>query len=202
MKVKVLRFHIYRLAVILSKMTSTLYSDVLGEDWLALAENIRCAHLTGKEMTGSFRITYGTGWMAKRLARLSNLPQEAGAADTRLKILPEDTGERWERHFDGQAFTTRQWKGRDGFLVERFGEWELHFKLRVQDGNLFYDQSRARLCLGAWHIPMPSACAPRVTAKEMPDGAARVLVSVMVTLPFVGRLISYEGYLNVKGSIA
>jgi hypothetical protein len=189
------------IATFLTKMTSKLYSEVLGRDWPALAENIRCAHATGTEMNGVFRITYGMGWAAKQLARRSNLPQTAEAADTRLKIVAEDAGERWERQFDGKAFMTRQWKGKDGVLVERFGEWELRFKLRVQEGNLFYDQAGARLCLGALHIPMPLVCAPRVVAKETQDGAARVRVSVRVTLPVVGLLIAYEGYLNVKENL-
>jgi Domain of unknown function (DUF4166) len=182
-------------------MSSKLYSEVLGKDWLALSEKIRCAHSAGAERNGVFRITYGTGWMAKKLAHLSGLPQAADAADTCLKIFLEGAGERWERQFDGKAFTTRQWKGKDGFIVERFGEWELHFKLRVKEGNLFYDQSRARLCLGTLYIPMPLACSPRVSAKEMQDDAARILVSVIVTLPLIGLLISYEGYLDVKENV-
>ena len=192
----------YRLGSILNEMSSILYSEVLGKDWLALSENVRCAHSVGGQMNGVFRITYGTGWAAKKLARWSDLPPAADAANTRLKIFSEDAGERWERQFNGEAFTTRQWRGKDGFLVERFGEWELHFKLRVKEGNLFYDQSCAKLCVGAFHFPMPRACAPHVFAKEIQDGAARVLVTVMVTLPLVGLLISYEGYLNVKGDVA
>ena len=180
-------------------MSSELYREVLGKDWLALTENIRLAHSVGREMNGTFRIAYGTGWLAKQLARRSPLPCAAAAADTRLTIFADDDGERWERRFDGAAFTTRQWQGRHGQLVERFGEWELHFKLRVEAGNLFYQPSGARLCLGAWHIPMPLACAPNVFAKEMSDGVARVLVSVRVTLPLVGLLITYEGHLNVTG---
>jgi len=181
-------------------MHSLLYSAVLGKDWLALSENVRCAHAAGGELRGVFRITYGAGWAARKLARWSDLPPAAEAAETRLQISSEDAGERWERSFNGAAFTTRQWRGKDGLLVERFGEWEFHFKLRVQEGNLFYDQSGARLCLGACHFPMPRACAPLIFAQEVPDGAARVLVTVTVTLPLVGRLISYEGYLNVKGN--
>jgi hypothetical protein len=181
---------------------SILYSEVLGKDWLALSESARCAHSVGGEINGVFRIMYGTGWAAKILARWSDLPQPADAADTRLKIHSEDAGERWERQFNGEAFATRQWRGKDGVLVERFREWELHFKLRVKDGNLFYDQSSAKLCVGALHFPMPRACAPHVFAREIQDGAARVLVTVMVTVPLVGLLISYEGYLNVKGNAA
>ena len=179
-------------------MSSKLYSEVLGKDWPELSECVRCAHSVGEEMNGVFRITHGAGWAAKTLARWSDLPQAADTADIRLKIFSEDAGERWERQFNGKAFATKQWRGKDGFLVERFGLWELHFKLRVKEGNLFYDQSFAKLCVGAFHFPMPRACAPCVFAKEIQDGAARVLVTVMVTLPLIGPLISYEGYLNVK----
>jgi hypothetical protein len=183
-------------------MKSVLYSELLGKDWLALSESVRCAHSVGREVNGVFRIMYGTGWAAKILARWSDLPQPADAADARLKILSEDAGERWERRFNCQAFATKQWRGKDGVLVERFREWELYFKLRVEEGNLFYDQSGAKLCVGALQIPMPHACAPHVFAKEIQDGAARVLVAVKVTLPLVGLLIVYEGYLNVKGNAA
>jgi hypothetical protein len=181
-------------------MNSKLYSQLLGKDWLAVAENIRRAHSVGGELNGVFRIAYGTGLAAKQLVRWADLPRAAAAADTRLKIFSEAAGERWERRFDGKVFMTRQWKGKDGFLVERFGEWELSFKLRVEGGNLFYDQSGARLCVGALRIPMPRVCAPHVVAKEMPDGAVRVLVSVMVRLPMVGQLISYDGYLDLRGA--
>ena len=119
-------------------------------------------------------------------------------ADTRLEIATDGDGERWERRFGGEVFTTKQWEGRSLQLVERFGRWELFFKLRVAGGALFYDQQAAKLCLGAWRLSIPRVCAPFVRAHEKSDGDARVLVSVLVTLPLVGRLIGYEGYLDVR----
>jgi hypothetical protein len=183
-------------------MDSELYSQLLQKDWLSLAKNIRRIHSVGEEKTGTFRITRGSGWLARQLARWSGLPSAADAAQIRLNIIPDTPGERWERMFDGLVLVTRQWKESDGSLVERFRDWELCFKLRVQEGNLFYHQSGARLCVGAWRIPMPRACAPRVDAKETADGGPHVFVSVTVALPFVGRLVSYEGLLNVKGEPA
>jgi hypothetical protein len=46
---------------------------------------------------------------------------------------------------------------------------------------------------------MPRAFAPFVSAKETNGGRNQVLVSVFVTLPIIGLLISYEGHLNVEG---
>ena len=179
-------------------MRSELYPQVLGKGWLALAPSIRSAHSVGRETSGVFHISHGTSWLARQLARWSDLPPPSSSAETQLKIVSEAPGERWERRFAAKFFTTRQWLGSDGLLVERVGEWELHFQLRVNDGSLFYDQTSARLCVGKWSMPMPLACAPRVSACEIQDGATRVRITVKVTLPLIGILISYEGYLNVK----
>jgi hypothetical protein len=178
-------------------MDSELYPQVLGNIWWRLHESIRSAHSIGTEIRGSFCISHGERRLAKLLARWSHLPQSKVSADTRLRILPESTGERWERRFDDAAFTTRQWQ--DGeLLVERFREWEMYFKLREENGGLYYDQCAARLCLGALRLPLPRFCAPAVQAKETFDGVSRVLVSVTVKLPLVGILISYEGHLDVR----
>jgi hypothetical protein len=176
---------------------SELYPQVLGKNWLTLHESVRCAHSIGAEMHGSFRISYGERRLAKLLARWSHLPQSAVSADTRLKILPEFAGERWERKFDGDLFTTRQWE-EGGLLVERFRAWEMYFKLSEENGSLYYDQCAAKLCLGVFRLPIPRVCAPTVYAREISDGQSRVLVSVTVKLPLVGILISYEGHLDVK----
>jgi hypothetical protein len=101
---------------------SELYQQVLGNDWLALAENIRRAHATGREMRGFFRITYGTGWLTKQLACWSRLPRATDATETCLIIFSDDSGERWERKFNAETFTTKQWKSESGRLVERFIE--------------------------------------------------------------------------------
>ena len=180
-------------------MSSELYRQVLGKQWQALAPSVRGAHANHCEITGVFRITHGTGRLAKLLLRRSRLPPPAAATNTRLIIFPDGSGERWERHFDNYGFITQQWPGQRGLLIERFRAWELCFKPRVKDGTLLYEQCGAKLCWGPWRIPMPLVCAPLVTASERPGGTARVLVSVRVTLPLAGLLISYEGHLDLKG---
>jgi hypothetical protein len=115
-----------------------------------------------------------------------------------LRIVAEKTGQRWERHFECDELTTRQWAEGD-HLIERFGPWELCFDLRVEDAALCYVQRGARLCFGRFRLPLPLACVPLVSAQESCDGSARVKVGVTVTLPLVGLLIAYDGYLNVGG---
>ena len=180
------------------EMNSELYPRVLGESWWTLAESVRRAHAIGRDRRGCFRVSHGASWLARRLVRWSGLPRAAGAAKVRLRIDSEGSGQRWERHFDDELFTTKQWT-EGSRLVERFGAWELRFDLRVEDEALRYVQRAARLCLGTLRLRVPLAWAPLVSAKETGDGPERVLVTVTVTLPVVGSLIAYEGYLDVGG---
>jgi len=178
-----------------------LYPQLLGEAWWTLAEPVRRAHAVGEEKRGCFRVRQGAGWLARRLAQWSRLPRPAVAADTQLRIIHEGTGQRWERHFSGEAFTTRQWAEEGGRLVERFGAWELSFDLQVQEATLCYVQRAARLCLGAWRLSLPRACSPVVAATEAGDGPTQVRVAVTVTLPLVGLLVAYDGHLDVGGPV-
>ena len=180
-------------------VNSVLYSRLLGDDWDMLAENIRLAHSTESAKRGRFRVTHGVSWLARRMAKWSRLPAAAEGVETCLEIITEGQTERWVRRFGSDDFTTRQWEGKNGLLIEQFGKWELAFKLRVADGKLFYDQHVAKLSICGARIGVPRMCAPLVVASEISDGK-RVLVSVNVTLPLVGRLISYEGYLEMKGT--
>jgi hypothetical protein len=116
-----------------------------------------------------------------------------------LRIASEGSGQRWERRFDDETLTTTQWADSGGGLVERFGAWELCFDLRAEEKALRYVQRGARLCLGAFRLPVPLAWGPLVSAKETGDGPQRVFVTVTVTLPVVGSLITYDGYLDVGG---
>lgn len=176
---------------------SALYSRLLGGEWAKLDECVRWAHSNGVEKRGMFRITHGTGWLARSAVRSSHLPQAANVVETRLKIITDDVGERWERSFNGEMFTTQQWAA-GGMLVERFGAWELRFALRVEQGALVYEQRGARFCAGSLRLPMLLACAPFVEAREWFDNKARVRVTVKVTLPIVGLLIAYDGHIIVK----
>jgi len=186
-------------APILVEMGCDLYPRVVGDAWWTLAEPLRRAHTVGGDKCGFFRVSHGTGWLVRRLVARSGLPRASSRAKTRLRIVTEGAGQRWEREFDDEAFTTRQWAEGDGCLVERFGAWELCFNLRVDEQTLRYVQCGARLCFGTFRLPLPLNWAPLVSATETCDGPERVLVAVTVTLPLMGMLVSYEGHLDVGG---
>jgi len=173
-----------------------LYPRLLGESWAELPDIVRSAHLIGPEKRGHFRVTHGSNPIARTLARWSRLPRQADKADVILSIHLHDDGERWERSFGTEAFTTHQWAS-TCFLVEKFHNWELHFTLTVSDGALVYQQRGARLCLGPMRLPVPLAFAPRVYAREQASGPDQVHIHVSVSLPCLGPLITYDGHLLV-----
>lgn len=172
-----------------------LYPRLLGDSWYELAGPVRRMHLDGASFRGggSFRVRHGTGRWARFLAWLVRMPRATGAADVRLTITPLGCGERWERSFDGRSLVTTQRGNPDGGLVERVGPLELRFRLEVRDGALFYRPAGADLRFGPLQLPLPRPVAPCVEAREEPDGLLRTRVRVIVTAPFAGLLVSYEG---------
>ena len=177
-----------------------LYARLLGDAWRELAEPVRALHSAGREIRGRFVVMHGKGRFARRLAKWSRLPAATKCAETRLKVVADGDRQRWERHFDAVSFVTTQWAGADGCLMERIRSWELSFRLRADDGALHYEQRRARFCLGPLRVWLPWT--PVVHASERLDGPSRVRVSVSVRLPLIGRLIAYDGWLDVEASPA
>ncbi|MEA3211806.1 MAG: hypothetical protein QOE70_4863 [Chthoniobacter sp.] len=183
--------------MIASRTTAELYPRILGEAWWSLAEPVRAAHALG-EKRGRFRVSHGTNWLARRLARWSRLPREVGLTETVLNISADGDGQQWHRRFGADTLTTTQWRADSGFLIERFREWELSFALRVEAAALVFEQRAAWLRLGPLCVRVPLRCAPRVQAQAAADGPDRVGILVTVTLPLVGILITYEGHLEVE----
>jgi len=187
-----------------STTATSLYARILGDDWLRADEGVRAAHFAGRpiERRGLFRVRRGTGFLVRAIARLLRLPAAGDGVPIRLRIEEDGAGERWIRHFGAQRLTTRQ-RAAGALLGERFGPLEILFRLEVVDGALTYRTVGARLPLGPLGIPLPRGLRPAVEAREWVDGAVEgaacgsraTHVVVEVSLPWLGRLIRYEGRL-------
>ena len=178
-------------------MHPALYPRLLGPSWHELAAPVRGLHLDGAPFSGAgrFRVRHGAGPIGALLARLLRLPSANEAASLRLLVTPLGRGERWVRTFDGAPLVSTQ-REDGGRLVERIGPLELGFRLEVRNGALHYLQAGAALSVGSVRIPFPRALAPRIEAREEPEGTEGTRVSVAVTVPWVGLLLAYGGYLE------
>ena len=176
-----------------------LYPQLLGDSWVGLAEGVRGLHCTGSAVhgVGFMRVTRGRNRLARWLASLLRLPAAGEAVPVTLVVTPSAAGEEWRRTFAGKPLVTRQWLGPDGILVERAGLAEIRFRLEVRDGGLVFHQTGTTLRLGWLRFPLPRWLAPTVAARETPAGpSGGTAVSVRMTLPILGLLISYEGLIT------
>ena len=174
---------------------SGLYAQVLGSQWNQLAEAVRQLHAPGVVYAvGTFRVRRGSNRLARFAGWLAGLPTECDMVPMKLIVTPTAASEEWRRHFGGETLTSLQ-RACNGLLVEQMGWTELGFQLEAIDGALHYQTRSAAIRWGILRCPLPRWWAPCVTASEKPtaDGLA---VCVEVSLPLLGRLITYEGTLT------
>jgi len=150
--------------------------------------------------SGRFTVRQGDRAPARLLARLLGLPAAGPDVPVKLVVTPHALGERWERAFGASRLVSEQRAGRGGLMVERMGPAEVHYRLEVAGGALFYRQAAATLRLGPIGLPLPRWLAPQIVAREsaMPDEKS-THISVKVSLPLLGLLVSYKGSIEIEG---
>lgn len=173
-----------------------LYERLVGKGWGELDEPVRRLHLCARG-EGTFAVRRGGGRLARVVARLLGLPRGGEAVPLRLSVEPHAGGERWRRNFAGREFVTEQGEHAAGLMAERTGPFELLFRLTAERGALAYVQEGAALRVKSLRVRLPRLLAPRVEAWERADEGG-VRVSVHVTSPLTGPLISYEGLVRLK----
>ncbi len=80
-----------------------------------------------------------------------------------------------------------------GAVWECFGPFRFEIPFTVQDGKLGYPVRRARLFGVSW----PKLLTPKSDAFEGVDADGRATFDVTVSLPIVGMLVRYQGWLGM-----
>jgi Domain of unknown function (DUF4166) len=189
------------LKTIQTAQAKALYPSLVGEQWAHLGEPVQRLHMTTGKLLGAGRFTvrHGDRAPARLLARLLGLPAAGTDVHVRLVVTPHEHGERWHRTFGASPIVSEQSAGKSGLMVERLGLTEVRYRLEVAGGALFYRQMATALRLGPIRLPLPRRLAPQIVAREsaMPDEKG-IHISVKVTLPVVGLLVSYKGYIELQ----
>lgn len=174
-----------------------LYERLVGGGWGSLDEPVRRLHRCERG-AGTFAVRQGGGRVARFVALLLGLPQSGEAVPLLLSVEPHGEGERWRRNFAGREFVTVQGEHVAGLMAERTGPFEILFRLTAEGGALAYAQEGAFLRVKGLRVRLPRLLAPHVEAREhAAEGGVRV--SVRVTSPLTGPLISYEGLVRTEG---
>jgi hypothetical protein len=174
-----------------------LYPRLLGPAFEQLTDAAQRLHAGTRVVraSGKFCVRH----VRPLLARLARLPAAGDNVALRLVITPTDSGEEWHRTFAGRPLISRQWARPGDLLAERMGPLELHFRLTVEHGGLFYRSVGAALRLGPLRLPLPHGSSAWVTAWEKPGATNHQLnVHVEVRLPLVGLVAAHEGPLVIE----
>ena len=173
-----------------------LFEGILGHGWSRLPAPVRALH----EVTGS-RVWYGTAAVtrnqspaARLVAWLFGFPPEADETPVTVRMRREADQEIWTRDFGGHRFLSRLSgdPGTPGRMWERFGPFRFAIDFRAGPEGLEYPVSAGRF----FGIPIQSAFLPRSDTREAVDDKGRATFDVALSMPFIGPIVRYRGWLS------
>jgi len=144
---------------------------------------------------GQACIEAGTHPLARLLRRLIGLPPAGHDAPITVTIERVSgaggEAEIWTRNFGGSRFTSRLSVDARGALVEAFGPIRFQLDVVASADGLALMVTGAQF-LG---IPLPRIMLPRSEARELIDENGRFRFDIRLTLPWIGLLTHYRGWL-------
>ncbi len=183
----------------------SMYGQIIGDDYERLPPLVRNMHeVKGRHTArGRGRVERGSNFAARRLADFLGMPPEAADIPVETTFSLEQGAETITRNYNGAILITRQAiaKSRpaDGtaLLLEQFGPVALFIALEGTEEGITFHLRRCSL-LG---LRLPQKLSPRLVARErVRDG--RYHYFVRIELPLVGKLIEYEGLLELEKAVS
>lgn len=166
----------------------------------SLPEAVRDFHDLSSPLvwSGLADVERATSLVGRMVARVIGLPH-AGlnlpvtvVNERRLPTAGRPPDETWTRCFATQCFSSMLSSPAPSFANERFGPLTFRIGLAERDGKLMFPVTGWRI--GA--LPLPALFAPRSLASEWEDDAGRFRFDVRLSLPIVGLLAHYRGWLR------
>lgn len=171
-----------------------VFQTALGDEFSDMPVAVRDLHLVlhRRRWTGRAQITRGRGVLARLIYRLIGFPP--AGQDVAVTVSMQRCGavEHWQRDFGGKRFRSTLSAGEAGTVWEQFGPFKFEIGLQISDQRLGYPVRRARL----FGVPWPMALTPKNDAFEAMDAQGRATFDVAISLPFVGPMIHYQGWLE------
>jgi uncharacterized protein DUF4166/saccharopine dehydrogenase-like protein len=174
----------------------TLYEQILGHAYRTLPEPIRRLHEVHDQENyhGEATVVVGRSWLSRACVRVMRLPRNAERVSLHVTIERIEQGEKWTRRFGAHEFSshlTRPHDRKPGVVIERFGLLSFRLGLHASEAGLSMPIARAYV-MG---IRMPNWLTPISATYETVDAAGRFHFDVDVSLPLVGRVVRYLGWL-------
>lgn len=173
-------------------MSGTLFQRLLGAEFYHLAEEVKDLHglIAPPDWEGQCSIRRGEGRMVRLLCALVGLPPAMPDAPLHVHFQRHRGKEIWQRSFDGKPLRSRL-KIRQRRLHERMGF--IHLRLRLyRIGDVLHWVGEGARLFG--FLPLPPRWFEEIRCREYAENG-RYHFEVDVSLPWLGRLIHYQGWL-------
>lgn len=173
----------------------SIHHQALGTSLEHLPQSLRAIHATGgtRSLCGWMEVQAAEGIVGQWLLGFMGLPRHTGRQNLLVHILPDGRGELWERKFADATFTSRFEAGnRPQLAHEYFGPFRLDYEFVPADGEVCWSLMGARL----FGLPLPKALAFEVAACEWEGEDGAFHMRAQVSLPLLGRLLTYGGVLT------
>lgn len=173
-----------------------LFQQALGPGFNTLPASVRDLHTVFDRRcwTGEARVTRGTSFLGKTLCRVIGFPPQADRSPVSVTIERRGDTEIWQRNFGGKLFrSVLSLSGTpgSGVVQERFGPIAFNIHLQQRHGTLAFPVGRGRFLA----LPLPNWLLPISEAWEHDDGG-RFNFDVKISLPGIGMLVHYQGWLH------
>lgn len=172
-----------------------LYRRLLGGVFDRLPGAVQAMHDVHGDAgaSGEGEVKRGGGLIGRMIGAIVGFPP-AGSYPVHVEFLQRGGRERWIRHFGPHRFWS-WFSARNGLLYERFGLLRFGFALPCDESAL----RMRRVRWSAAGVPLPLFLAPKVDAREWQEGD-RFRFDDRITMPLIGELIHYSGWLRPIGA--
>lgn len=188
-----------RLAVTTAKFEAPIplaFRSILEGEFECLPSELRDLHtvIDVRNWSGRACIQRGEGALSRLAGWIVGFPAAAEDIPVSVNMRKTARGEIWTRTFGTKRFRSNLSVGsRNGLpcLLERFGVMCFSIALVVKDGVLRYPVKSGRV----FGVPLPKLFLPVSETREFVDEEGRACFDVKISLPFVGHVVTYAGWL-------
>ena len=170
------------------------FEVALGAAFEQAPRAVIAAHRGGPvtRLRGVAKVQGASSPFAALIARLFGMPRAAEDVPVTVTMRCDKDKETWTRQFGHRRMESRLRAIKPGVVRESFGPFDFDMKVWVEGGVL-------SMTIVGWRLgplPLPAWLAPRSTATETQDDAGRFRFEVPISLPLIGRLTYYSGWLS------
>ncbi len=171
-----------------------LFVSALGPSMDAMPPLLRDVHagVRTRILRGRVDVTGASTLAGRMIAWLFRFPRQQNDLAADVVLTPQNSSEVWTRRFGGATFRSRLRRDDgSGRLTEQFGPFVMLLHIAAHENGFNLNATGWRL--GA--LPLPRFLAPRSQARAFIDDTGRYRFDVPISLPLIGSLVHYRGWL-------